>query len=244
MASLLLTIIGASVIISLISLVGVFGLAVKDDILKKLLLVLIGLASGGLLGGAFFHLLPEVMGAGEIIFVYLMVGFVLFFITEKYLYWRHCHDGKCEIHTFTYMNMIGDMIHNFIDGLVIAGSFLVGTHVGWITTLAVAMHEIPQELGDFAVFVYGGFSKSKALVYNFLSALTAVAGAVFGFYLGGHVEGLTVFLLPFAAGGFIYIASSDLIPELHKEPDKKKSMISFLMFVVGLVLMWGLTLLE
>ncbi|MBD3249438.1 hypothetical protein GF336_05315 [Candidatus Woesearchaeota archaeon] len=141
---------------------------------------------------------------------------------EKFLHWHHCHKGKCDIHTFTYMNLIGDGVHNFIDGLIIAASFSVDISFGVITTIAVIAHEIPQEIGDFGVLVYGGFGRLKALAFNFLSAVTAIIGAVIGYLISGSVEGFVPFLLPFAAGGFIYIAASDLVPELHKESDNEE----------------------
>jgi zinc and cadmium transporter len=145
------------------------------------------------------------------------------------------------------MNLVGDAIHNFIDGLIIAAAFLSGgvnIALGLATTVAVALHEIPQEIGDFAVLVYGGFSRAKALFYNFLIALIAVAGALVGFFLNTVAQGFMPLLLPFAAGGFLYIASSDLVPELHKEQNMKKSILSFVFFVIGLALMYALTLLK
>ena len=136
------------------------------------------------------------------------------------------------------MNLIGDGIHNFIDGLIIAASFVINFPLGIATTIAVIAHEIPQELGDFGVLVYGGFTKLKALFFNFLTALTAILGAVIGFFLAGSVEGFVPFLIPFAAGGFIYIAASDLVPELHKEADLKKSILSFIFFLLGIIFMY------
>jgi len=140
---------------------------------------------------------------------------------------------------FTYMNLIGDAIHNFIDGMIIAAGFIAGEAVGIATTFAVIAHEIPQEIGDFGVLLHGGFSKTKALFYNFLSALTAVAGVFAGYYLSSSMEIFHQFLVPFAAGGFIYIGASDLIPELHKEPNVSKSMQSFAVFILGILIMYG-----
>ncbi len=168
----------------------------------------------------------------------MIIGFVAFYMLEKILHWRHCHEGKCDVHVFTYLNLIGDAVHNFLDGIIIAASFVVNTNLGIVTTLAVIFHEIPQEFGDFGVLIYGGFSKAKALTYNFLTALTAVAGAVIGFFLSSAIENSVVFLLPLTAGGFIYIASSDLVPELRKETDIKKSLLPFIFFLLGLGFMW------
>jgi len=229
----------ASIIVSLISFIGILTLLLKERVLKNILVILLGFSAGGLIGGAFIHLLPEAIENNESTntFFYTLIGFILFFLLERYFYWRHCHEGKCDIHAFTYLNLVGDGLHNFIDGLIIGASFVVGKKVGLITTIAIIMHEIPQELGDFGVLVYGGFSKFKALIYNFLSALTAVVGTVFGFYFSTKIGSVSVFLLPFAAGGFIYIASCDLIPELHKQDDYRKANVSMLFFVLGILLM-------
>jgi zinc and cadmium transporter len=187
-------------------------------------------------------LLPESLEKlqGGETFVYALVGFTLFFLLERILYWRHCHEGHCDVHAFSYLNLFGDGIHNFIDGLVIAGSFLGGIPLGIATTVAVVSHEIPQEIGDFAVLIYGGFSKGRALFYNLLSGLTAVAGGVIGYFLATNIAGFSAPLLPLTAGGFIYIAASDLIPELHKEKDPNKSNLAFVLFILGLLFMWGM----
>jgi zinc and cadmium transporter len=223
-------------VISLISLVGVFTLFFKDAMLKKILLILVGFSAGALMGGAFFHLIPEAMAlAGiELVFVYVLTGFSSFFIIERFLNWHHCHDGKCSVHLFTHMSLIGDSIHNFIDGLVVASSFIVSVPFGIVTSIAIISHEIPQELGDFGVLVFGGFNKVKALMFNFFTALTAVAGALIGFFFSSMLEGFNSFLLPFAAGGFIYISASDLVPELHKEKKLDKAIISFVFFLLGI----------
>ncbi|MFH1387504.1 MAG: ZIP family metal transporter [bacterium] len=239
-------IIVSTLIISLLSLAGVLTLALKDQVLKQILLMLVGFSAGALAGGAFLHLLPEsleTLKPGEA-FVYTLIGFSLFFLMERLLYWRHCHEGKCDVHNFTYLNLFGDGVHNFIDGLVIAASFIVSIPLGIATSIAVASHEIPQELGDFGVLVYGGFSKGRALFYNLLSALTAVLGGVIGFYLSSIIAGLAAALLPITAGGFIYIAASDLIPELHKEKDNNKANQAFVLFILGILFMWGMTKLH
>jgi len=236
----LIWILGSVIVVSLISLVGVVTLSLTDNVLKKLLFLLVAFSAGAMLGGAFIHLLPEALEKSSSLFVFLfvLVGFSLFFILEKLLFWRHCHEGKCHIHTFTYMNLMGDAVHNFIDGMIIAATYLVSIPLGIITTVAIIAHEIPQEISDFGVLVYGGFKKTKALFANFMVALTAVLGAIFGYLLSSSIEGSNSFLIPFAAGGFIYIAASDLVPELHKEKDIKKSYVSFIVFLLGILLMW------
>jgi len=193
------------------------------------------------MGGAFLHLLPESveLSDGLDVFLFVLVGFALFFLIEKVLHWRHCHKGECKVHTFTYMNLIGDSIHNFIDGLIMATSFVISIPLGMTTTMAIALHEIPQEIGDFGVLIYGGFTKKKALVLNFLTALTAVLGGLIGFFISNMVENVKLFILPFAAGGFLYIAASDLIPEIRKETSLKKSMIYFGIFILGIFIMYA-----
>lgn len=235
-------ILGATILVSLISLVGIFSFAFKNDLFKRILLLLVGFSAGSMIGASFFHLLPEALEHAKDtnIFLYLVLGFTLFFLLERYFYWRHCHEGKCEVHSFVYLNLLGDGMHNFIDGMIIAAGFVTDVKIGFITTLAVISHEIPQEMGDFAVLVFGGLKKSKALFYNFLSALTAVMGALLGYFVSEKVHGFSNFLLPFACGGFIYIASSDLIPQLHHQAENKKSNLPLLFFILGILLMFFL----
>jgi len=226
-------------LVSAISLVGIFTFGMRANIMDRALILLIGFAAGSMIGGAFIHLLPEALEAGaeETVFLFALAGFAVFFFMERYFHWRHCHSGACEVHAFTYLNLMGDGIHNFVDGLVIAASFVAGTKLGIVTTLAVIFHEIPQEMGDFGILVYGGFSKKKALMSNFLCALMAVIGAVAGYAISSFTAGLERFLLPFTAGGFIYIAASDLIPELHRQKDARRANAAFIAFIVGLAFM-------
>ena len=226
-------------LVSLISLVGVITLAVKDNLLHKITFCLIGFSAGALIGGAFLHLLPESLEKmpANAMFYYVILGIVLFFLMERYLYWRHCHDGICDVHAFTYLNLFGDGIHNFIDGVVIAISFVDSVKLGVVTTIAIILHEIPQELGDFGVLVYGGFTKRKALFCNFLTALTAVAGAIAGYFLSDFAKGFSNLILPLTAGGFIYIGASDLIPEIHKETNLRRSTLAFISFLLGIIFM-------
>ncbi len=232
-------ILSSTLLVSLISLIGILTLLIKDKLLEKILLVLIGFSAGALIGGAFLHILPEALEKSKsvAVFYYLIGGIVLFFLLERYFYWRHCHEGVCDIHAFTYLNLIGDGLHNFIDGMVIAVSFTLSLKLGLVTTLAIILHEIPQEIGDFAVLVYGGFSKKKALTYNFISALMAMIGAIAGYFLSDFALGFSNFILPLTAGGFIYIATSDLIPEIHKESNPRRSTAAFIAFLFGIVLM-------
>lgn len=235
----LLWILGATIIVSIISLIGIVTLSLKKEILNRILILLVGFAAGGLIGGAFLHLLPEAMEHNtEYPFLYTLIGFTAFFIIERYFYWRHCHDGVCDIHSFAYLNLLGDGLHNFTDGIIIAVGFSVGIRFGIITTLAIIFHEIPQEIGDFGILVYGGFSRLRALFYNFLCALTAVLGGLTGYFLSEKVVNFSHSLIPFTAGGFIYIAASDLIPELHRQKDSRKANLSLITFLLGLLFMF------
>jgi len=235
----LIWILSATILVSLISLVGIFTLGIKTKIFDRILVLLVGFAAGGLIGGAFLHLLPEAVQQCrcDFVFFYALVGFTTFFLMERYLYWRHCHNGVCDVHAFTYLNLIGDGVHNFTDGLIIAASFMTDLRLGIVTTLAVVFHEIPQEIGDFGILVYGGFSKSRALLFNFICALSAILGAVIGYALSSITVNFSLFLISFTAGGFIYIAASDLIPELHKQKDIKRANIAFITFILGLLFM-------
>ncbi len=239
----LLMIVAATVVNSLVAFVGIFSLWCKEKTLRKMVILLVAFSAGALLGGAFLHLIAESLEAVETNIVFLMViaGFSVFFLMEKFLHWHHCHEGKCDVHPYTYLILFGDGIHNFIDGLIIAASFLVNPAFGIVTTLMIISHELPQELGDFGVLIHGGMEKRKALVYNFVSQMASIIGGVIGFLLAGF-GGFQVMLLPFAAGGFIYIAASDLIPELHKEGDKRKSMAAFVLFILGVLFMLAIKL--
>jgi zinc and cadmium transporter len=226
----------ASIVVSLISLIGIFGLLLKENLLNRILILLIGFSAGSLIGGAFLHLFPEALEQSKNIdiFLYVIFGFIFFFILEKYFYWRHCHNGICDTHTFTYLNLIGDGIHNFTDGLAIGTSFVVNIQFGVITSLAIIFHEIPQEIGDFAILIYGGFKKIKALLFNFISAFSCIVGTILGFYLSEKFGNFSPYLLSVTTGGFIYIAACDLIPELHKQPDIKRDILSIISFLSGI----------
>lgn len=236
----LIYIIAATFFISIASLVGIFTISIKEKVLARFLLFFISLSAGALMGAAFLHLLPEASEnvASEHMYLIVLSSFVFFFLVEKVLHWRHCHKRNCEAHTFGYMNLFGDAVHNFIDGLVISSAFLVNIQLGIATSFAIALHEIPQEIGDFGVLLYSGFTRKKALISNFMVAATSMLGGLFGYFLSFQVQNVASFLIPFAAGGFIYIAASDLMPEIRKEKDLKKSMISFGIFFLGIVIMY------
>jgi len=241
----LIVILASVTVVSLVAFVGILFVSLKEALLGRILMASVGFASGSLIGAAFLHLLPEALEeSSQSVLQLVVAGMVFFFIMEKFLYWRHCHDGTCPVHIFAYLNLIGDGIHNFIDGITITASFLISYTLGFATTLAVILHEIPQELGDFSVLLYGGFGKKKALTYNFMSALAAVVGALVTYFLAAYIQGLAQLLVPFAAGGFIYIAATDLMPELHKRTQAKESLIQLLTILTGIGLMSTLKILS
>jgi len=243
--SILFCILVSTFLVSLIAFIGILVLFLKEELLNKILLILVAFSAGALIGGAFLHLIPEAIekvGIDEAallnLFFYLIFGFCTFFILENFIRWHHHHAvSHPEIMPLSYLILVSDGIHNFIDGLIIAASFVVSFPIGIATTLAVVLHEIPQEIGDFGVLIYGGFKKVKALFLNFLSAILAIFGGFLGFLLSEKIGESIVFLLPFAAGTFIYIASSDLLPEIKHKESLKKSLIHFFVFLLGIVLM-------
>lgn len=242
--------IGSVVVVSLISLVGIFFLSIDRERLDKMLLFLISFAVGALAGDAFIHLIPqafEEMGTKLTVPLLIIGGMLLFFALESSIRWRHCHfpiTGH-HVHPVGSLNLTGETLHNFIDGILIAASYSVSIPIGIATTVAVILHEIPQEIGDFGVLVYAGFPVRRALLYNFLVALTSVLGAVIVLLLGDVVSGLSTFILPVTAGGFIYMALSDLIPEIHQHCEVPSVLAGhFLAILLGTGLMVALVLVE
>jgi zinc and cadmium transporter len=229
-----------------------FALSLREKTLHDILLILVAFSAGAILGTAYLDLLPEAMELVEksVVFIYITLGFTLFFFLERFIYWYHGHGHEADISTkaakraatkgFAYLNLIGDGIHNFIDGMVIAASFLIGFSVGLATTVAVIFHELPQEMGDYGILIYAGFKWGNALLLNFVVALTVVLGGIFAVSFIETVEALSGLLITFSAGGFIYLAASELIPELHEEKSFKKSVVQFVLFILGIVLIWSL----
>ncbi|MEW6528790.1 MAG: ZIP family metal transporter [Candidatus Micrarchaeota archaeon] len=241
---ILMIIILATFAVSLLSLVGILFLGLKKDVFDGILSLLVSFAIGAMLGGAFFHMIPESFEENRdnpmIVSLLILIGFMAFFIVEKFLHWRHCHEQKheCKVHPVAYLNLIGDGVHNLTDGAVIAVSFLTNIEIGIASTIAILLHEIPQEIGDFAVLIKSGLSREKAIYYNLLTALTAVIGGLIAYFSISIVPMLALYLLPIAAGGFIYIAAVDLIPELHKEQKLNVSIPQFVCVIAGLGLMY------
>lgn len=235
------TIISASIIISSISLIGGVLLVWPKFFTEKLSTYFVSFAAGVMLTTAFVDLLPEALAGGfnENIFLYGLAGVVVLFLVERFVLWFHHHDAP---HTkpSAYLILFGDALHNFFDGLAIAATFLTSPHLGVVTTLAIAAHEIPHEVADFSILISGGMKKTSALFYNFLSALTALLGAIFGFYYLDQIEGAVPMMLMFTAGVFIYIACSDLIPDLHQDFKKQKRWLTTIPFIVGIILTYYL----
>lgn len=253
----LFAILTATFVVSLFSFIGVLFLSFSKSILEKILLVLVALSAGGLLGGAFLHLIPEALHGFEgrfghegstFLFLFVLLGFCLFLAMEQFLHWHHGHHGNhcCgDVHhdtpkksALSTLILLGDGVHNFIDGLVIAAAFMINIETGIVVTIAVALHEIPQEIGDFGVLVYSGMARIKALFFNFFSGLTAVLGGVVGFYFATVAEGMALYILPVAAGGFLYLAASDLIPEIKHGDKLSRMLIHFLVMLAGILFMF------
>jgi zinc and cadmium transporter len=257
MASIWIYSIVSVLVVSAVSFVGVFTLSLKASTLKRVVFMFVSVSVGALFGEVFIHLLPESFETGEKTTVSLLVlgGIMLFFVLEKFLNWKHVH-GEVEedkeaalthdhsIKPLGPMVLVSDSLHNFVDGIVIGASFLVSVELGIATTIAVVLHEIPQEMANFGVLLHAGYEKMRALLLNFISALFAVLGAIVAISIGEASESLAAIILPIAAGNFIYIAGSDLVPELQKTSGLKGSVAQFLCIIAGILLMLALLLLE
>ncbi|HBH47329.1 MAG TPA: ZIP family metal transporter [Bacteroidales bacterium] len=234
---------GSVLIVSAISLVGIFSLLLNKSFFKRIQTLLVSFAVGTLIGGAVLHLLPESLehDHDKVAPLFVIISIVAFFILEKYLNaHRHYKKGAIEVKSFGPLNLFADALHNFLDGILIAAAFSVDVHTGMIATIAVLAHELPQEIGDFAVLIQAGYSIKRAIIYNLISALAAVVGSLFVLlfpHWGGEVPH---FILPLAAGGFLYIALADLVPELNKNNTIKRSFFQVIFMLAGLLLMWFL----
>ncbi|MGD8608809.1 MAG: ZIP family metal transporter [Myxococcales bacterium] len=239
MSPLLLIVIGG-LLMSGIALVGSVTLFLKRETLERIVLPLVAFAAGSLLGGALFHMLPAALGPMAeplTIFGWTALGFVSFFALEQLLHWHHCRRaGSSCRKPLTYLILVGDALHNFLGGLGVGGVFLIDERLGIAAWLAAAAHEVPQELGDFGVLVHGGWSSRSALLLNFMSGLTFLLGGLLAWWVSSEID--ISFLVPLAAGNFIYIAASDLVPEVTKHEGARGNAIYFACFLAGLGLMW------
>jgi len=236
----------ATVVVSLASLSGLPLIYLGLKRISGFTSFLVAFAAGALMGGAFLHLLPEAAEEIEVLPVAwcILIGLVAFFILERLLRWRHCHEETCQVHPVGYLNLVGDCLHNFLDGVIIAAAFLKGPHLGLAVTVGILAHEVPQEIGDLGVLMHSGMKLSRAVVLNLFVALTAVLGTVVGFLaLHGseanshHSHGLIPYVLAISAGGFLYISACDLIPELHKERRQGRAWLALALFLLGIALM-------
>lgn len=243
---IILQIIIATSLMSALSLIGALVLLFKEKILKILVIPLVAFSAGALLGGGLLHLIPEAIsetGNMTAVMLWTIAGFLVFLVLEQFIHWHHCHRLPSEHkHPVTYLILISDAIHNFLDGLAIGAAFLVNPGLGIAASLAIAAHEIPQELGDFGILIHGGWKKTRALWFNFLSGLTMVLGGLLAWLMAGNVE--IIYLLPFAAGNFIYIAASDLIPEIKHCDVINRNLLHIAAFILGIALMYGIMFLE
>lgn len=244
--------------VSAVSLIGIFTFSTKEKLIRSTMHVFIGLAAGALLGDAFIHLIPEAFEAGVASTTFalaVLAGIVTFLLLEKYLHWHNrstehttCVPGEaCAVHTTKPLGtliLFGDGVHNFVDGVIIAASYLVSIPLGVATTIAVFLHEVPQEVSDFALLLHSGFSRVRALFWNFVSALVALVGVIFLFVVGDVFENIEPLMAAFTAGGFIYIAAANLVPELQKTEQPGKSAVEFLAVLAGIAIMFALLLLE
>ncbi len=234
----LLWIVGGGVVMSAIALVGSVTTLMSEAALRRLQVPLVALAAGTMLGGAFFHLLPGALAAvddKELVWSLVAAGFIVFFLLEQMLH-RHHRQHGLRAEPFNYLVLVGDGLHNFLGGVTIASSFMVDPRLGVTAWLAAALHEIPQELGDFAVLVQGGWSKRRALLLNLLSGLTFLIGGVLTWWLAQGVD--TSWLVPVAAGSFLYIGASDLMPEVNRHTRRHHDWMAAGCFAAGLLILW------
>lgn len=233
----------ATLAVSAIAGIGIVFFVLKHDVLKRIMFIMVSFAVGALLGNVIFHLLPEIFEdhtSESVMGLALAAGLLLFFITERVFHWHHQHnleENPCgHEHSFGYVTLMAESIHNFTDGVLIAASWLTSYEIGMATTIAVMLHEIPQEISNFSILIHAGFKKRKALLFNLFSACTAIVGAIITLLVGQSAHDIIPYILPFAAGGFIYLACSDLIPELHKQPFRT-FVLQLIAISAGIVLM-------
>lgn len=230
---------GSGVIMTSIAAIGGITLVLKEQTVQKLLLPMVSFSAGTLLGGAFFHMIPSSIHKIHpeyLYFFWVLCGFSVFFALEQFLHWHHCNRAEADCRSpLTYLVLIGDGLHHFIAGIAIASTFLIDIRLGIMTWLAAAAHEIPKELGDFGVLLHGGFTKGKAILYNLMSGVTFLVGGLIAYMIALQVD--VTFLVPFAAGNFIYIGASDLVPEVKHHENLRINIIHFVTFTGGILAM-------
>jgi zinc and cadmium transporter len=235
-------IIAGGVSMSVIALLGAVTMALRAETRERLILPLVAFSAGSLMGGAFLHMIPEaVAGATDGVGVYLWVlgGFSAFFALEQFIHWHHWdgHESPAA-RPLSHLMVLGDGLHNFLGGLAVAGAFLVDVSLGITTWIVAAAHEVPQELGKYGVLLHAGHSRSRALLLGVSSSLTFLLGGVFAYAVSFRFD--MSFLVPFAAGNFLYIAASDLVPEVNKHHSLRVNLLHFGAFSAGIGLLFAL----
>ncbi|KKQ35870.1 MAG: hypothetical protein US52_C0014G0015 [candidate division WS6 bacterium GW2011_GWA2_37_6] len=245
----------SSIGVSLIAFAGLLTLSIKKEWLERVSFILVAIAAGTFLGDAFFHILPEsieLSGQGELkdLFLFVLAGIVLFFALEEVIHWHHHmkdignEEEREHHHTkpIIFTNLVGDGFHNFLDGVAIAASFSISNEVGIATVLAIVLHEIPQEFADFGILIYSGMRRSRALFWNMISGLLSIVGVIFFLAFESLFDSIEKYILAFIAGVFIYIAATDLFPEIHN--NKRVDFLQIFFVIIGISVMYALTLLE
>jgi zinc and cadmium transporter len=236
----------ATLAVGFIGVLGAFlGLRVLTKTPERTILT-VSFAAGAMICASVLEILPEAFQAGNVsaatVLFFTLIGFIVFYVLERSLILYHCHQDNCQVHASSWLIIIGDTLHNFLDGLAVAASFLAGSSVGLVTTLAIIIHEIPQEIGDFGVLMHAGYSRKKALLFNFLSAGAGVLGGVGGFFLLEKYANSLPYLLALTAGAFFYIGAADLLPQTHKLAERKLMLKRSALFLAGIILLWALGL--
>ena len=222
-----------------IAMVGSVTLVLSEEALDRVLVPLVALAAGSLLGGAFFHMLPNAideLGNTQAVWVWFLAGFTGFFLLEQTLHWHHCHRATSKHRPMGHLILIADGVHNFVGGMAVASAFFIDHRVGLVAWAAAAAHEVPQELGDFGILVNSGWDRRRALIFNVASGSTFLVGGLVAYALSGTVD--IVFLVPFAAGNFAYIGATDLLPELTTDPALTNKVTGVAAFLSGLAILW------
>lgn len=232
----------STLVVSLTAFIGILLLLLKTNYIQKILNVLVAFSVGTLMGNAFFHLIPESyfhISSPHTVSWSIIVGFLIFFVLEQLIHTLSAHTVKEEQKaTYGYLSLYADGIHNFMDGMLIGAAWMFSPELGWVTTITVLFHEIPQEISDFGILIKAGFTKRKALLFNFLAALTAILGTLLSIWLGNTTQAFSTHILPIIAGGFIYLSATSLLPELLKETNKKRIVIYLLSMLLGLGMMF------
>jgi zinc and cadmium transporter len=232
-------IIGSSVLMSVIALVGGLTIFLSDRTRERLILPLVAFSAGSLLGGAFLHMIPEAIERSHgdsAVYLWVLLGFTAFFALEQFLHWHHWHeDAGDDKSPLSHLMVVGDSLHNFLGGVAVAGAFIVDVSLGITTWIVAAAHEVPQELGKYGVLLHGGWSRGRALLVSFGSSLTFLLGGLFAYVVSVQVD--VSLLVPFAAGNFLYIAASDLVPEVNKHHRVGINLLHFAAFSSGIALL-------